>query len=195
MFALATPIGVSRGQAKKARVEYTLQNANLDFCFVIPQGRITSRCLSNKLANQRVDLPETDFAFEFDGGTVADSSVFIARVVQKNTESLELLYSGATEAVADLRVRAGYSLLPSKGYLRKQLSIRQARKGTPPRLMPADLDLWKGVRRDWKSATTDRMRYGSHPLPCETMWAGVEFVVAFNEYSAEGFEVRRKEQL
>jgi hypothetical protein len=34
-----------------------------------------------------MDLPETDFAFEFDGGTVVDSSEFTARVVRKNTES------------------------------------------------------------------------------------------------------------
>ena len=194
LVALAGPIGLSRGQEqeKEARKEYTLGNANLDYSFVTRQGRITSRCLRNKLANEIVDLPETDFAFEFDGGTVADSSEFTASVVQKSTESLELLYSGATEAAADLQVRAEYSLLPSKSYFRKQLSVRQARKGTSRRLMRADLDLWKGVRRDWKSAKADRMRYGSHPIYCKTLWAGVEFVAAFNDYSPEGFALRSR---
>ena len=192
LLALATPTGLSAGQEKEATEEYTLRNANLDFRFVARQGRVTSRRLRNKLANEIVDLPETDFALEFDGGTVADPSEFTARVVRKDAESIELLYSGATEAVADLQVRVEYSLLPSKHYLRKQLSVRQARKGITRRLMRADLDLWKGVRRDWKSATADRMRYGSHPIFCETMWAGVEFVAAFNDYSSEGFVLRSR---
>ena len=36
------------------------------------------------------------------------------------------------------------------------------------------------------------MRYGSHPIFCETMWAGVEFVAAFNDYSSEGFVLRSR---
>ena len=179
LLALAAPAGLSGAQENQASAEYNLQNANLEFSFLIRQGRMTSCCLRNKLANERVDLPETEFAFEFDGGRVADSSDFTAKVVRKNTESLELLHCGATEAVADLQVRIEYSLLPFTSYLRKQLSVRQAGKGTPRRLMRADLDFWQGVRRDWKSAKADRMHYGSHPISCETMWAGVEFVAAF----------------
>ena len=192
LLALATPIGLGRGPGRETREEYALRNADLDFSFVTRQGRVTSRCLRNKIADERVDLPETDFAFEFDGGMLADSSEFTASVVRKNTESLELLYSGAAEAVTDLQVRVEYSLLASKPYLRKQLSVRQGRKGAPRRLMRADLDLWRGVKRDWKSAKADRMRYGSHPIFCETMWAGVEFVAAFNEYSNEGFVLRSR---
>ncbi len=186
------PAGLSGAQENQASAEYNLQNANLEFSFLIRQGRMTSCCLRNKLANERVDLPETEFAFEFDGGRVADSSDFTAKVVRKNTESLELLHCGATEAVADLQVRIEYSLLPFTSYLRKQLSVRQAGKGTPRRLMRADLDFWQGVRRDWKSAKADRMHYGSHPISCETMWAGVEFVAAFNDYSSEGFVLRSR---
>jgi hypothetical protein len=192
LLALAAPIRLSSGQEKEAKGEYTLRNANLDFSFVTRRGRITSRRLVNKLANETVDLPETDFALELDGGTVVDSSECTARVVRKGTESLELLYSGATEAVADLQVRVEYSLPPSKSYVRKQISVRQTRKGTPRRLMRADLDLWKGVRRGWKSLKADVIRYGSHPIFCETMWAGVEFIAAFNEYSTDGFVLRSR---
>lgn len=67
LLALATPFGFSRGEAKEAQEEHTLQNPNLDFCWVTSQGKVTTRCLKNKLANERVDLPETEFAFEFDG--------------------------------------------------------------------------------------------------------------------------------
>jgi hypothetical protein len=105
LFALAMPIGLSRGQEKEARGEYTLRNADLEFCFVTSQGKITSRCLRNKLANEIVNLPEADFVLEFDGGRVANPAEFTAKVVQKSPESVELLYSGVTEAVADLQVR------------------------------------------------------------------------------------------
>jgi hypothetical protein len=192
LLALAAPRGLSAGQEKEATEEHTLRNANLEFRFVARQGKVTSRRLRNKLANEIVDLPETDFALEFDGGMVADPSEFTARIVRKDAESVELLYSGATEAVGDLQVRVEYILRPSKHYLRKQLSVRQARKGITRRLMRADLDLWKRVNRHWKSATADRMRYGSHPIFCETMWAGVEFVAAFNDYSDEGFVLRSR---
>ena len=189
---MATPAGLSAGQEKEARKEYVLRNAHLDFSFAVDRGRVTSRRLRNKLADEIVELPEPDFVLELEGGKVAGPSEFTASVIRKDTESLELLYSSATEAGADLQVRVEYSLMPSKHYLRKQLFVRQAGKGLPRRLMRADLDLWKGVRRDWKSATADQMRYGSHPIFCETMWAGVEFVAAFNEYSREGYVLRSR---
>jgi hypothetical protein len=183
---------LSAGQEKETAGELALGNANLDFRFVASKGKVISRRLWNKLADEIVDLPETDFTFEFDGGTVANPSDFTARAARKNTQSVGVLYSGATEALADLQVRVEYSLLPSSHYLRKQISVRQARKGPDRRPMRADLDHWKGVRRNWKSATADRVRYGSHPIFCETMWAGVEFVAAFNDYSGEGFVLRSR---
>jgi len=192
LLLLAAPIGLGRGQEKGTTEVYTLRNANLDFCITANQGRITSRYLRNKLANERVDLPEADFVLALEGKKAADSSEFTARVLRKNSESLELLYSGRTEEVAGLQVRVEYSLLPSKSYLRKQLSVRHVGKRAPRRLKRADLDLWTGVRRDWQSAKADRMRYGSHPIFCETMWAGVEFVAAFNDYSTEGFVLRSR---
>ena len=189
---MATPVGLGAGQEKETRKEYALHNSQLDFSFAVDRGRVTSRRLRNKLANEIVELPEADFALELDGGKVAEAAEFTASVIRQETESLELLYSGAIEAAADLQVRVEYSLMPSKDYLRKQLSVRQAGKGLPRKLMRADLDLWKGVRRDWKSPTADQMRYGSHPISCETMWAGVEFVAAHNEYSREGFVLRSR---
>ena len=192
LVALSAPIALSAGQEKEVREEHALRNDNLDFHFTINQGRVTSRRLKNKLANETVELPEADFALEFDGGKTADPSQFTAKVVRKDAGSTELLYSGAAPTVADLQVRVEYTLLPSKHYLRKQVSVRQSGKGQPRRLMQADLDIWKGVRRDWKSAVADRMRYGSHPIYCATMWAGVEFVAAHNEYGSDGFILRSR---
>ena len=192
MIALAAPIGLSAGQAKERREEHSLQNDNLDFRLTASQDRVTSRRLKNKLANETVELPVADFALEFEGGQVADPSEFTTKVVRNDAGGIELLYSGAKQSVADLEVRVEYTLLPAKHYVRKQVSVRQPGKGQPRRLMRADLDIWKGVRRDWNSAIADQMRYGSHPIYCETMWAGVEFVAAHNEYGRDGFVLRSR---
>ncbi len=192
LIALSAPAALDAGEVKEARQEQTLGNDGLDFRFVASKGRITSRRIKNKLANETVELPDSDFSLEFDGKKAADPSEFTAKVVRKDAESIEILYSGAAEAVADLEVRVEYSLLSSKHYLRKQVSVRQAGKGQPRRLMRADLDVWNGVKRDWKSATADRMRRGSHPIYCDTLWAGVEFVAAHNEYGREGFILRSR---
>ena len=45
---------------------------------------------------------------------------------------------------------------------------------------------WSRVRRQWKSMKADKSPRGSHPIYCQTWWAGVEFVAAFNQYDAEG---------
>lgn len=184
---MTAPVALSAGQEKEAREEHALRNENLDYRFAVNQGRIISRRLKNKLANEVVELPEADFALEFEGGKLARPADFTARIVRKDAGNMEILYSPAAPAVADLQVRVKYTLLPSKHYLRKQVSLRQSGRGEPRRLMRADLDIWKGVRRDWKSAIADRIRYGSHPIYCDTMWAGLEFVAAHNEYSHEGF--------
>jgi hypothetical protein len=190
--ALAAPIGLSAGAEKQTAEECALRNDNLDFRFAVSQGRVTSRRLKNRLANEVVELPDTDFALEFAGGKSVEASQFTAKVVRKEAGSVELLYSGTKEEVADLQIRIEYTLPPAKHYVRKQISVRQAAKGEPRKLMRADLEIWQGVRRDWRSAIADRMRYGSHPIYCETMWAGVEFVAAYNEYSRDGFILRSR---
>ena len=192
LVALTAPVALSAGQEKETQEECGLRNDNLEFRFAVSQGRITSRRLKNKLANEIVDLPEADFALEFEGGKLAEPAQFTATVARKDAQSIELLYSRAAQAMADLEVRVEYSLPPSKHYLRKQVSVRQSGKGEARRLMRADLDVWKGVRREWKSAIADRLPYGSHPIHCDTMWAGVEFVAAHNEYSHEGFVLRSR---
>ena len=188
--ALSTRLGAAAGTG--ARKGFTLENANLDFRLALAHGKVASRRLTNKLANETVVLPETDFVLEFDGGTVVNASQFNTKIVQASPDTVQLLFSGSTEAVRDLQVRVDYNLAPSKQYLRKQLSVRQTGNSTPRKLMRADLDVWVGVRRDWKAVRADRMRYGSHPIFCETLWAGVEFVAAFNEYSRDGFVLRSR---
>jgi hypothetical protein len=188
--ALSTRLGATEERA--AKDGFTLQNANLDFRIALAHNKVVSRRLTNKLANETVNLPETEFVLEFDGGGVMDASQFNAKVVHTSADRVQLLFSGLTEAAAGLQVRVDYQLPPSRHYLRKQLSVRQAGKATPRKLMRADLDVWDGVKRDWKAARADRMRYGSHPIFCETLWAGVEFVAAFNEHGRDGFILRSR---
>jgi hypothetical protein len=190
--ALATPAAVCAGEPKQAAGECRLANANLDFRLSLRGGKLASRSLGNKLANETVDLPATDFALEFEGGSVVNAPDMRVRVTRQDAERIELLYGGGGEATRDLEVLVAYSLVPGKHYLRKQLALRQPGKGRRLRLMRADLDPWQGVRREWKSAQADRLRYGSHPIFCETMWAGVEFVAAFNEYHDDGFVLRSR---
>ena len=167
--ALASPVPLS-GMAQQAKdKECVLENAALRLSLSISQGRLQARCLTNKLANETENLPGRDFALELENGLVVDSSAFAARVVRHDVERAEILFSGAA-AAPGLEVKAACHLPPGKHYLRKQLSIRQTGNGPGPRLMRADLDVWKGVRRDWKSARADQMRFGSHPIFCETLW-------------------------
>jgi len=110
-----------------------------------------------------------------------------AAIVDHTSESIRLEYSkpGGPE------VRVDYSLPRDKHYLRKAIAVRW-RYGAPGRLMEAELDNWKGVRRNWRSMQADRFRYGSHPIYCDSIWAGVEFVAAFNEYGPDGFVLRSR---
>jgi hypothetical protein len=191
MAALSAPLAWGTGGEKRAPEEYALRNDKLDFRLTLAPGAVTSRCLTNKLANETVQLPAADFRLEFAGGTVVDPSQFTARAT-RGEGKIELLYAGAQEATRDLEVRVEYTLPPGQHYLRKQVSVRQSAPGQTRRLMRADLDIWKGVRRDWQSAIGDHMPYGSHPIHCPTLWAGVEFPAAFNEYGREGFILRSR---
>ena len=192
LLALATPIGLSALPPKRSGEEHTLRNANLDFHFAAAQGKVTSRHLVNRLANETVELPEADFALEFDDHAVANPPEFRVELARKGADNLEILYSGGMSAVADIQVRVEYSLLPAKNYLHKQVSVRQTQRRNNRRLMRADLDLWTGVKRTWKSAASDPMPYGSHPIFCDTLWAGLEFVSAFNTYDSDGFILRSR---
>jgi hypothetical protein len=92
-----------------------------------------------------------------------------------------VLYRGA-----EIEVEVRYSAPSNKHYLRKQISVRLA-AGRERRLVRATLENWRGVARDWQTIRKDRYPYGSHPVFCDNIWAGVEFVAAFNEVAPAGF--------
>jgi hypothetical protein len=190
LLVAATSTAIGRAQAMQPATQYVLKNSNLEFGFALEQGKVTTRYLRNKLANERVDLPGPDFVLDF--GDAADSSQFNAHLVHHTGENVQLLYTAGTRAVANVEVRVDYSLPPSRHYLRKQISLRQVRSDAVRKLVRADLEVWRGVQRDWKSARGGSKPYGSHPIVCDTLWAGVEFVAAFNDYSREGFVLRSR---
>ena len=69
------------------------------------------------------------------------------------------------EPSGPLEARVRYDLPSGKAYLRKQISVRL--KSAPSRrLLRADLDNWRGVKRAWDSMHGDRLPYGSHPIFC-----------------------------
>ena len=165
----------------------TLESAALRFQVTLGKGGAVERCFTNRLTQELIRLPVPDFQLEFDNGAVVSSSDLKAAMAQQSNERIQLEYSkpGGPE------VRVEYSLPAGKDYLRKQIAVR-TKNGMPARLMRADLDNWMGVRRDWRSMRTDRLRHGSHPVYCESIWAGVEFVAAFNEHGSDGFTLRSR---
>jgi hypothetical protein len=165
-----------------------LENADIDFQLIIRNGKIASRRLTNKPADEGFDLPLEDFAFEFDKGISFHSSVMQLDGAAQNQDHVVLSFSSPAEAI---EVRVDYHLPRGKRYLRKQIAIKHS-KASSLKVMRVDLDNWEGVRRNWKSMKADRLPYGSHPIFCETLWAGVEFVAAFNEYSSNGFILRSR---
>jgi hypothetical protein len=172
--------------------ECLLKNEFVEFRALVRDGKVVSRRLVNKLANETIDLPTADFALEFDTGSVVTPDSLSVIDVTRADERFELVYSRAEGTPAPLQVRVEYHLPRHGGYLRKQIALRTAKESSNGRLMRADLDSWMGVKRPWESMKADRLRFGSHPIFCDTFWAGVEFVAAFNEYSDEGFVLRSR---
>jgi hypothetical protein len=165
----------------------TLESAALRFEVAADaRGRVTRR-LTHRLTGESFTLPERDFELEFDGGAVLGATDFSAALTEPAPGRIRLEYArpGGPE------VRVDYTLPEGKPYVRKQISLRAARQPAP-RLLRADLDNWKGIRRPWRSLQADRFPYGSHPIFCESLWAGVEFVAAFNEYGPDGFVLRSR---
>jgi hypothetical protein len=165
-----------------------LRNENLEFELVIRNGRVRSRRFHNRLTGETVDLPSEQVALEFHDGSVVDSSVLPARLIERTADRIELLFAKPGEA---LEARVQYHLPSGKAYLRKQIWVRRKSGDSRP-LLRVDLDTWRGVRRGWESMHMDRLPYGSHPIFCDTLWAGVEFVAAFNEYASDGFVLRSR---
>jgi hypothetical protein len=164
-----------------------LENAAVRFEIALTADGTVERSLTNRLTGELIRLRVPDFRLVTDTGQVLSSRDMSAAIVDHTSESIRLEYSkpGGPE------VRVDYSLPRDKHYLRKAIAVRW-RNGAPGRLMEAELDNWKGVRRNWRSMQADRFRYGSHPIYCDTIWAGVEFVAAFNEYGPDGFVLRSR---
>lgn len=163
-----------------------LRNRALELAIAVGGGKVVSRRLTNRLTGETLVLPPEEFALEFEDGYQVASADLKAEIARADAAELELLFSGER-----LQVRVRHQLPAGKPYLRKQVSLRR-RGGASLRLRRADLDNWRGVRRNWRSMTADRLSYGSHPVYCETWWAGVEFVAAFNEYGGDGFLLRSR---
>jgi hypothetical protein len=153
--------------------------------FLIDPNR--ARTFVNRLSGETVKLPVEDFRLLFRSGQEVTSTAMAAEVELKASGRLVLRYADHE----GLEARVEYHAPTSRSYLRKQISLRRV-SGEAPRLMRADLENWSGVRRDWQSIRKDRYPYGSHPIWCENLWAGVEFVAAFNEWSPEGFRLRSR---
>jgi hypothetical protein len=147
---------------------------------------VASRRILNLLSADTVELPAALFEFEFLDGQTLSSSAMTCRVLRQAPESVALLFEGA-----GLEARLTCTLPAGKPYLRQQLELRRP-AGQPLRLVRVDLENWRGVRSEWRSSTVDPTPCGSHPIHCATWWAGVEFIAAFNSYSAEGFTLRSR---
>lgn len=174
--------------AGAARETVALRNGDLEFSIASEAGKLVERRLANRRTRESVALPAEVFSLEFADGHRTASDAFQAKVTKRSATAIELLFDSSADS---LQVRVAYELAPGKHYLRKRMSVRQ-NGGTPRRLLVAELENWRGVKRPWASMTADPMRFGSHPIYCDTWWAGVEFVAAFNEYDANGFLLRSR---
>ena len=135
---------------------------------------------------RKISLPAEQFRLEFLDGTVVSSLECTAKPAGGVGDG-DLLFS-SDKGIA---IRVRLALAPGKAYLRKQISVRRT-GGPQRRLIVAELENWRGVKAAWTSMRADRYPFGSHPIYCEDLWAGVEFVAAFNEYGPDGFVLRSR---
>ena len=167
----------------------TLRNAAIEFSVSLSQGRVVSRSFLNRDSGERFTLPVDEVALEYRDEGVDRPSDGRAEFRAHAGNRFELRFHHR-----DMEARVAYYLPEGKHYLRKQVSLRC--KDGSRRLLRADLENWSGVRRDWKSCQTHPRRatgkFGSHPIYSETVFAGVEFIVAFNEFDGEGFILRSR---
>ncbi len=171
------------------RRELVLENSALRLSLVLEGEWLLAVQLTDRIGNAAIDLPPGHFELEFEGGrTIGAPGLRIERAAQSR-DGIELLYVSGPPAI---EVRVRYTLPKRAAYVRKQISLRQRGPGEALRLMRADLDNWRGVRRDWSSMRADALPYGSHPIFCDRLWAGVEFVAAFNSYDRDGFVLRSR---
>jgi len=169
--------------------ELELRNAWLRFKVTRAAGRLSAVEFTDQINNSKIDLPLDHFELEFEGGrTIGPAGMGLQRA-GRTGDAIELVYAAGAPAV---EVRVRYTLPARAAYLRKQISVRRPGSAERWRLMRADLDNWRGVSRDWSSMRADSLPYGSHPIFCDHLWAGVEFVAAFNRYGRDGFVLRSR---
>ncbi len=169
--------------------EIVLQNERIRLSLAVESGKLAARNFTDRINGSAIVLPAGDFELEFEGGQTIGPAGMTLRNAAQTGNQVDLLYVANTPAV-EARVR--YTLPSRAAYLRKQISVRCARMARPLRIMRADLDNWRGVRRNWSSMRADSLPYGSHPIFCDHVWAGVEFVAAFNRYDGDGFVLRSR---
>jgi len=170
---------------------FVLENEALRLEVSPRKGGGCERSLINKLSNESVRLPAPDLLLEFEGGNKWSAVDVPAAFEQRTADQLTLRQAVTQGALAGLEIEVRYTLPRGKAYLRKEILLRKTR-GPAVKLLRADLDIWSGVKRNWRSMRADRLPVGSHPIYCETLWAGMEFVAAFNEYSSDGFVLRSR---
>lgn len=163
------------------------ENSALAYRVLVRAGAVTARSFENRLTGEVIPLPPEEFRLEFEDGRTLASGELEARVTVATDGTLELTFSRA----ADVEIRVRYQVEPTWHYLRKQISLR-ATGPAPARLLGAELENWRSVPRPWNSMRADHFTYGSHPIHSRDLWAGVEFVAAFNEYNADGFTLRSR---
>jgi hypothetical protein len=164
---------------------FAVRNEAIEFSVSFLNGKMVSRSFRNRITEEVFELPLDDVVLEFGARELFLSSSAKAEVVthSDNDIQIELHWN-------NVAARVRYHLPAGKRYLRKQVSLqcRDRRR----RLLRADLENWTGVRRNWRSMTADQLKFGSHPIYSETVFAGVEFVSAFNEYGGDGFVLRSR---
>ena len=183
-FLAATGIAALAGSRKP----WTLENDALGFRIALVDGAVAEKSFEHRLAGRSWSLPVEEFLLELDDGSTVSSTACKVAPGDAGDRAAEFLFSHE----AGLEVRVRYSLARAAHYLRKQISLRHT-GGERRRLLRVDLENWQGVQRPWRStAQDDRLKFGSHPVFCEDLWAGVEFVAAFNEFGPEGFTLRSR---
>ena len=160
-----------------------LQNSALRLTLCLGPKGITARSFENKLTGQTMTLPCEEFSLEFADGGKISSKQLKARLLTANESQVELLFSDIS---GGLEVRVQHRLATQAHYTRKQISLRQ-KSGTSRRLVRAELENWQQAPGNWETLHGDRFPFGSHPVFCDGVWAGVEFVAAFNQVEPDGF--------
>jgi len=114
LFSAMAPLGL-QAAAQKACI---LQDKALRFEVLISDGKIVSRKLHNRLADEIIELPKEDFTLEFEKGLTITSSALAAEVRRQTSTQAEFLFSASAGRLAGLEVRVQYEIPSGKAYVR-----------------------------------------------------------------------------